>query len=187
MQPLASPGAKAIPSRHLQLGTAPVPDADLMPNGLVSSFGILCMAKRWGKQPPAHRPCSAHVLGWLSQSQGLPGCSTSPRPSQFAKHAQTREAGKERCAQCHTATWKQKAEVLDTTKQYRLLRDKPGALGNFTLFGDSSLTCLVPFFGMGSDTGCLICGFPARSAFWRCCKGDVFLTLWTNSNASVYL
>lgn len=184
---MQSPGAKAISSRYLQLGTAPVPDTDLVPNGPVSRFGSHCMTKRWGKQLPAYRLCSARVLGWLSQSQGLPGCSTSPKLSLFAKYTQTREAGEERCVQCHRATWEQKAAVLDPTKQYWLLRDKPGALGNSALFGDSSLTCLVPIFGMGDDIGCLICGFPARPAFWRCCKGDVFLALWTNSCASVYL
>lgn len=62
-------------------------------------------------------------------------------------------------------------------RRYWLLRDKPGGLGNFALFGDSPLTCLIPIFGMGGDTGCMICGFPARPAFWRCCKGDEFLTL----------
>lgn len=109
---LVSPGAMVISSRYLHLGTAPVPDADLVPKSPASSFGILCMAKRWGRQLPAHRLCSTHVLGWLSQSQGLSGCSTSPRLSLFAKHAQTREAGDERCAWCHTATWEQKAAVL---------------------------------------------------------------------------
>ena len=187
MLPLASPGAKTISSRYLQLGTAPVPAADLVPNGPVSRFGILYVAKRWGRQLPAHRPCSTCVLGWLSQNQGLPGCSTSPRPSLFAKHEQTRETGEERCAQCHTATWEQKAAVLDPTEQHWLLRDKPGALENSALFGDLSLTCLVPIFGMGSGTSCLMCGFPARLAFQRCCKDDVFLTVWTNSRASVYL
>lgn len=125
VQPLASLGAKAISSRYLQPGTAPVPDVDLMPNSPVSRFGILCMTKRWGRQLPAHRPCSARVLGWLSQSQGLPGCSTSPRLSLLAKHAQSREAGEERCAQCHTATLEQKASVLGPTKRYWLLWEIP--------------------------------------------------------------
>lgn len=41
----------------------------------------------------------------------------------------------------------------------------------------TALTVLI--LGMGDDTGCLISGFPARPAFWRCCKGGVFLTLRT--------
>lgn len=76
MQSLASPGAKAISSRYLWLGIAPASDADLMPSGPVSSFGIVFMAKRWGScQPTSH----AVLMSWDGFSSAK-GSQDAPPP-----------------------------------------------------------------------------------------------------------
>lgn len=94
VQSLASPGAKIISSRYLQLGIAPAPDADLMPSGPASSFGILFMAKRCGScQPTSH----AVLVSWdgFSRAKGSQNAPSPHLPCLPSMHRPERQEGKD--------------------------------------------------------------------------------------------